>query len=494
MKVSRRTFIGGALAWAPLACRTERNAEAPSQSRGDAGAPALPPAVTDSVAALRSSSGDLSAQSLARGAALDGRLRSVIEWEREPAAGSQGPLRGIPYVAKDNIDTTGLDTTAGSLALLDVRPSRDADVITRLRSAGAVLVGKANMSEWANFRSTRSQSGWSARGGQCVSPWGLSRCPCGSSSGSAVAVAAGYVPFALGTETDGSILCPASQNGVVGIKPTAGLVSNAGVIPLSARQDVVGPMATSVELAAAVLEVLAQGQPRYPLDAASLGGSKLGIARGISSSPFHPGASRLFAQAIVDVRGAGSEVVERDLSWATAPGIGGAELTALLYEFHRDIGAYLTARGGEQRTLSDLIAFNRAHPDQELGAFGQELFERAEQTASVDDAAYQEALARCESVGPNLERALEGLDALIAPTTGPSWVLDPVYGDHFSGGSSTAPAAIAGFPTVTVPMGRVDGLPVGVSFIGRRNDEGRLLRLAYAYEQATGHGRQAPLD
>ena len=483
-------FIGGALACLPAGCRPG-STEGPADTPQDA--PPTPPAVGGSLAELRASSDDLATRSLARGAALDEDLRAVIEWVPQPAAPQDGPLRGIPFLAKDNIDTAMLDTTAGSLALRDVRPSRDAEVVQRLTNAGAVLVGKANMSEWANFRSTRSQSGWSARGGQCVSPWGVARCPCGSSSGSAVAVAAGYVPFALGTETDGSILCPASQNGIVGIKPTAGLVSNVGVIPLSARQDVVGPMALTVEMAAAALEVLADGQPRYPLDAASLGGAKLGIARGISSSAFHPGSTRLFEQAVADMRSAGSEIVERDLSWARAPDSGAAEMTALLYEFHRDIGIYLTARGGEQQTLADLIAFNHAHAEQELAAFGQELFERAEQTASIEDAAYKDALARCESVGPNLDRALEGLDALIAPTTGPSWVLDPAYGDHFGGGSSTAPAAIAGLPTVTVPMGRVDGLPVGVSFIGRRNDERRILKLAYAYEQATGHGRLAEL-
>lgn len=460
--------MGGALAWVPLACRSQ-GLSTPSNATED----------------------DPIAQVVARGRALDEELHAVIEWHAAPEAPRAGPLHGVPYVVKDNLDTRDLDTTAGSLALLDRRPDRDAVVVQRLRDAGAVLVGKANMSEWANFRSTRSQSGWSARGGQCVSPWGEGRCPCGSSSGSAVAVAAGYVPFAIGSETDGSILCPASQNGVVGIKPSAGLVSNEGVVPLSSRQDVLGPMATTVAQAAAVLEIIAEGGPRYPLDAGALGGAKLGIAQGISSSPFHPGAQQLFERAVADLRTAGAEVSDRDLAWATDPGLGRAEMTALLYEFNHEIAVYLEARGGELRTLSDLVAFNRAHAKEELALFGQELFERAEPLVSLEDTAYRDALAVCRGAAPSLEASLEGLDALIAPTTGPSWVLDPAYGDHFSGGSSTSPAAIAGFPTVTVPMGRVMGLPVGISFIGRAREEGRLLGLAHAYEQATRHW-QAP--
>jgi len=280
---------------------------------------------------------------------------------------------------------------------------------------------------------------------------------------------------------------------VVGIKPSAGLVSKQGVVPLSSRQDVVGPMATTVSLAAQVLEVIAEGQPRYTLDAQSLGGAKVAIAKGVSASGYHAGARRLFERACDDMRSAGAAVTERDLAWAAERALGKAEMTALLYEFRKEIGEYLVERGGEMRTLADLIAFNRAHANEELAGFGQEIFERAEQMASMEDAAYQEALRRCESVESALARSLDGLDALIAPTTGPSWVLDPAYGDHFSGGSSTTPAAIAGFPTVTVPMGRVQGLPVGVSFIGRPREEGRLLSLAYAYEQATNHGQPPSL-
>lgn len=474
MTLSRRTFVGGTLAWLPFACQSQTPAST---------IPSTTPPVDEPE--------DRVSASLARGRALDERLHAVIEWHAKPRPALPGELHGLPFVVKDNLDTVDLDTTAGSLALLDRRPSADAVVVDRLRNAGAVLVGKANMSEWANFRSERSQSGWSARGGQCVSPWGQSRCPCGSSSGSAVSVAAGYVPFSIGTETDGSILCPASQCGVVGIKPSAGLVSKQGVVPLSSRQDVVGPMAKTVSMAAQVLGVIAEGQPRYTLDAQALGGAKVGIAKGVSSSGYHAGAWSLFEHACSDMRTAGAEVAERDLAWAADRALGKAEMTALLYEFRREIGEYLVGRGGEQRTLADLIAFNHAHAKQELAGFGQEVFEQAEQMVSMEDVAYLDALRRCETVASALERSLDGLDALIAPTTGPSWVLDAAYGDHFSGGSSTTPAAIAGFPTVTVPMGRVQGLPVGVSFIGRPQDEGRLLSLAYAYEQATMHG-QAP--
>lgn len=483
MTLSRRTFVAGTLACLPLACRSQTpGPTTPSSAPHPVDEPAVPGQPNDPVSA-----------SLARGRELDDRLHAVIEWHAEPRAALPGKLHGLPFVVKDNLDTVDLDTTAGSLALLDARPKADAVVVDRLRNAGAVLVGKANMSEWANFRSGRSQSGWSARGGQCVSPWGESRCPCGSSSGSAVAVAAGYVPFSIGTETDGSILCPASQCGVVGIKPSAGLVSKKGVVPLSSRQDVVGPMAKTVSMAAQVLEVIAEGQLSYALDAQSLGDAKVGIAKGISSSGYHAGAWGLFERACADMRSAGAEVTERDLAWAADRTLGSAEMTALLYEFRKEIGEYLVERGGEQRTLADLIAFNRAHANEELAAFGQETFERAEQMVSMEDAAYRDALGRCETVRSALERSLDGLDALIAPTTGPSWVLDEAYGDHFSGGSSTSPAAIAGFPTVTVPMGRVQGLPVGISFIGRPNDEGRLLSIAYAYEQATMHAKCPPL-
>ncbi len=485
MTLSRRGFVGGSLAWLPLACRVPNPGSTPPQTATAAGPPqAFEPWRSFEELQLTE---DLVSKSVARAQALDGRLHAVIEWHTEPDMSVKGRLQGLPFVAKDNIDTHDLDTSAGSLALLDRRPRRDAVVIERLREAGAVLVGKANLSEWANFRSTRSQSGWSARGGQCVSPWGESRCPCGSSSGTAVAVAAGYVPFALGSETNGSILCPASQCGVVGIKPSAGLVPGGGVVPLSSRQDVVGPMAISVAAAAAVLEVIADGQPEYPLDAAALDGAKLGIARGISSRGFHAGAAQLFERAVQDLRQAGAEAADRDLGWATDRALSAAEFTALLYEFHHDIDGYLQARGGNQQSLADMVAFNRANAERELAVFGQEIFEQAAGTGSLEEPAYTEALARCEGVAGQLSRSMEGLDALIAPTTGPSWVLDPVYGDHFSGGSSTSPAAIAGFPTVTVPMGRVMGLPVGLSFIGRKNDEGRILKLAYAYEQATRH-------
>jgi amidase len=450
-------------------------------------------------------------------------LRSVIEvnpdaveiaerLDRERGdRGPRGPLHGIPVLLKDNIDTHDrLQTSAGSLALAGDPAAQDATVAARLRNAGAVVLGKANLSEWANFRSNHSSSGWSARGGQCRNPHVLDRSPCGSSSGSAVAVSAALCAAALGTETDGSIVCPSSASGVVGIKPTVGLTSRAGVVPISHSQDTVGPHGRTVGDAAAVLGALAGADPRDPATSASEGrsfadytrfldplglrGARVGVARtpGFGTSPR---VDAIMEEAIRAIREAGATVVDpADVpTWADLGGE--TELTVLLFEFKHDLNAYLATRTGVPvRTLAGAIAFNVEHAADELAWFGQERFEQAEATAGLADTKYVEAVARSHLL--SRERGIDavmdehGLDALLAPTGGPAWVTDLVDGDHYSTSSST-PAAQAGYPIVTVPAGLTSGLPVNLSFIGRAFSEPTLIRLAYAFEQAT-RARQRP--
>jgi amidase len=427
--------------------------------------------------------------------------------------GARGSLHGIPILLKDNIDTADrMLTTAGSLALVEARPARDAFVAERLRRAGAVLLGKANMSEWANFRSTHSSSGWSARGGQALNPYALDRSPCGSSSGSASAVAANLAAAALGTETDGSILCPASVNGVVGIKPTVGLTSRAGVIPISHSQDTVGPFGRTVADAAAVLGAIAGIDARDAatqagdgktfadytqfLEAGALRGARIGVAReayfGYSEK------SDAIAEAAVEtLRALGAVVVDpADIPTAKQMQESEAELTVLLYEFKADLNAYLAGTGERApvRSLEELIAFNGAHADREMPYFGQELFIQAQEKGPLTDAAYLAALqeshrlAREEGIDAVMDR--HQLDALVMPTGSPAWKIDLVDGDHHLGGSSQ-PAALAGYPAVSVPAGHVFGLPVGLTFMGRAFSEPKLIKLAYAFEQGT-RARRAP--
>jgi amidase len=389
---------------------------------------------------------------------------------------------------------------------VDAEPARDASVVERLREAGAVLLGKTNLSEWANFRSTRSTSGWSARGGQCRNPYALDRNPCGSSSGSGVAVSANLCALAVGTETDGSIVCPSGVNGVVGIKPTVGLVSRAGIVPISHSQDSAGPMARSVADAAALLEALAGPDPRDPataeapvtLDLASaaasdgLAGVRIGVARNMAG--FHDRVDALMEGALDALRGLGAEIVDpADIPHATE--LEEPELEVLLFEFRSDLEAYLAALGPHDlltRTLADLIAFNEAHRDAEMPAFGQELFHRANEKGPLTEPAYLEALAACRRLareeGIDAVMREHGLDALVAPTGGPAWMTDPVNGDHYIGGNST-PAAVAGYPSISVPAGSAFGLPVGISFIGRAWSEPTLIRIAAAFERATRHRR-----
>jgi amidase len=457
---------------------------------------------------------------LGRIAALDRRgpeLGCVIETNPEAIAiaraldaerrakGPRGPLHGIPVLVKDNIDTADrMTTTAGSLALLGSVPPRDAHIAQRLREAGVVILGKANMSEWANFRSTRSVSGWSARGGQCRNPYALDRNPCGSSSGSGVAVAANLAPLAVGTETDGSIVCPATTCGIVGIKPTVGLVSRAGIIPISHTQDTAGPMARTVADAAALLTALAGTDPRDPattaaethavdftrfLDPAGLGGRRIGVARNMAG--FHPATDRLLDDAIAEMKRRGAEIVDP----VDVPGIkdlGDPEFEVLLFEFRAGLETYFASLGPHApvKTLADLIAFNEANREREMPFFGQEILLKAQEKGPLTTPAYRAALETCARLArrEGLDAVLDGqrLDAIVAPTGAPAWVIDPVSGDHFIGGNST-PAAVAGYPSISVPMGFVFGLPVGISFIGRAWSEPVLVCLAYAFEQATQH-------
>jgi amidase len=408
-------------------------------------------------------------------------------------------------LVKDNVDTAdAMKTTAGSLALLRARPERDAFVVGRLRDAGALLLGKTNLSEWANFRSTRSTSGWSARGGQCRNPYALDRNPCGSSSGSAVAVSADLCVVAVGTETDGSIVCPASSNGVVGIKPTLGLVSRAGVVPIAHSQDTAGPLARTVADAVTLLEVLAGVDPQDPatarapsardlvgaLDGDDLRGVRIGVARNMAG--FHDRVDVLLEDTLEALRDLGAELVDpADVPHATE--LEDPELEVLLFEFNADLGAYLGTVGGEApRTLAELIAFNEEHRDEEMPLFGQELFLKANDKGPLTDPAYVEALSTCGRL--SREEGIDDvmgehrLDALVAPSGGPAWITDPVNGDHYVGGNTT-PAAVAGYPSVSVPAGFAFGLPVGLSFIGRAWSERTLVRLAHAFERATAHRR-----
>jgi amidase len=522
--MKRRSFLGcgGAAGAAALVG---------AGGRAEAGPAAVPPFELDEVTVAelqkRMATGELTARTaaeayLSRIRALDRRgpeLRSVIETNPDALAiadaldaerkakGPRGPLHGIPVLLKDNVDTADrTTTTAGSLALEGSVPPRDAHVAARLREAGAVLLGKANLSEWANFRSSRSVSGWSARGGQCRNPYALDRNPCGSSSGSGVAVSANLAPLAVGTETDGSIVCPATTCGVVGIKPTVGLVSRAGIIPISITQDTAGPMARTVTDAAVLLAALAGTDPRDPataggegragdyapaLDPHGLRGARLGVARNLAG--FHPDTDRLFEEAVAEMRRQGAEFVDP----ADVPNVqelGDPELEVLLFEFKAGLDAYLASLGpaAPVRTLGDVIAFNERHRDREMPYFGQELFLRAQEKGPLSTPAYLEALEMCRRLSrkEGLDAVLDRhrLDALVAPTGAPAWVIDPVSGDHFVGGNST-PAAVSGYPSVSVPMGFVFGLPVGLSFVGRPWSEAVLVRLAFAFEQATGHRR-----
>ncbi len=436
-------------------------------------------------------------------------LRIADELDRERRAqGPRGPLHGIPILIKDNIGTADrMTTTAGSLALEGSIPPRDSFVASRLRKAGAVLLGKTNLSEWANFRSEHSSSGWSGRGGQCRNPYALDRNPCGSSSGSGAAISASLAAVSLGTETDGSIVCPANANGIVGIKPTLGLVSRAGIIPIAHSQDTAGPMTRTVSDAAILLGALTGVDPsdaatvssegrsfddysRF-LDPRGLRGARLGVARNYFG--FHPEVDKLMEDAIQEMKRQGAELID-PVAVPMEKDFGENELLVLLYEFKADLNAYLKMLGPQApiKSLAEAIEFNEKHRDREMPYFKQELFIKAESKGPLSTQEYVDALSKNRAMlrEKGLDATIDKhrLDAILAPTGGPAWLTDLINGDHFLGGSSS-PAAVAGYPSVTVPAGFVRGLPVGISFFGRAWSEPTLIRLAFAFEQATLHRR-----
>lgn len=426
---------------------------------------------------------------LARIDNVDDTLCATLDLDRT-ATGGDGPLAGVPFLVKGNVDTVapGLATTAGSASMAAVGPpARNAVALQRLLDAGAVLIGTANLSEWANFRSLQSSSGWSALGGQCRNPYDTSRSPGGSSAGSAVAVAARFVPFAIGTETDGSILCPAALTGVVGIKPTLGLVPTDGVIPIAASQDVVGPIARTVTDAALVLAVLAQLD--VPLDADSLRGKRIGVARAVYCG-YDAGADAALEDALSVLSRLGATVVDpADIATAAELRDQAYEVTVLTCEFKDDLADYLATRPGAPRDLGELIAWNEAHADLELAHFGQDILEKAWATGGRADDAYADALftarrlARHEGIDATLSR--HDLDALVWPTYPVAWPIGlGDGGDGAISGAGSTPTAVAGYPAVTVPSGLVAGLPVGIMFVGTAGTDAALCSYAYAYEQA----------
>ncbi len=517
--------LGGAASLAgPLAASTAREA-APAQGA----APFELEEATFADLQERMASGRDTARSIAekylgRIEALDSkgpRLLSVLEVnpdalaiagmrDAERRAGKlRGPLHGIPILVKDNIGTADrMQTTAGSLALVGAVPSSDAFIIRQLREAGAVILGKTNLSEWANFRSTHSSSGWSGRGGQCCNPYALDRSPSGSSAGAGAAAAASLCAGAVGTETDGSIVSPSNNCGLVGIKPTLGLVSRSGIIPIAHSQDTAGPMTRTVTDAAILLSALAgfdatdsatqglagRGPDDYAarLDERGLEGARIGVPRKklFGSSP---AADRLVEAALADMKKLGAIIVD-PADIATASEADSGEMDVLLCEFKADLNAYLAGLGAKTpwRTLKDLIRFNEQNRGREMPYFAQEIFEKAEEKGPLTEKAYLDALEKglrlCRTEGIDRTMDKYRLDALVAPTSGPATLIDLVNGDYGPGGSSSLPA-IAGYPHITVPCGFDFGLPVGLSIFGRPWSEATLLKIAFAYERATRHRR-----
>ncbi|HQZ17124.1 MAG TPA: amidase [Vicinamibacteria bacterium] len=507
----------------------------PPGGRRRAGAAARFPFEEATVAGLggRMAKGELTSTALTR-AYLDrialvdrgpSGLRSVIETnpdalgiaaslDAERKAGRvRGPLHGLPILVKDNIETGDLmATSAGSLALAKHRARNDAFIVERLRLAGAVVLGKSNLSEWANFRSTKSSSGWSGRGGQCRNPYALDRNPCGSSSGSGAATSANLCVAAIGSETDGSIVCPASGNGLVGIKPTLGLVSRSGIIPIAHSQDTAGPMARTVADAAAVLTALTGVDPRDSatipssgrgasdytsfLDRAGLKGARIGIGRKFFGKDAR--VDQIMEGVAAAMRDAGAVMVD-DCELSPGQEYGDSEFEVLLYEFKADLNAFLATVDPALgiRTMEDVIRFNDENKAKSMPFFGQEIFLQSVKKGGLDSKEYKDALAKnlraSREEGVDKALAKDRLDAILAPTGGPAWLIDLVNGDSFSGVSSSQPPAVAGYPAITVPAGFVSGLPVGMTLMGPAWSEGALIRYAYAFEQATMHRRPPTL-
>ena len=430
-------------------------------------------------------------------------IAAALDRERKER-GARGPLHGIPILLKDNIDTSDrMMTTAGSLALVGSKPAQDAFIAKKLRDAGAVILGKTNLSEWANFRSTKSSSGWSGRCGQTRNPYALDRNPCGSSSGSGVATAANLCAAAIGTETDGSVVCPSSANSLVGIKPTVGLVSRSGIIPIAHSQDTAGPMARTVSDAAILLSAMTGEDPRDKttnesrgkaatdytkfLDRDGLRGMRLGVAR--KHFGFSERVDKLMNDLIAEMKHLGAVFVD-PADIPTSGKFDDSEFEVLLYEFKADLNTYLAGLGPQApvRSLKDIIAFNERNRAREMPYFGQDIMEKAEAKGPLTSKAYLQALRKnhllTRTQGIDFIMKKHRLDALIAPTGGPPWPTDWLNGDHFTGGYSSA-SAVAGYPHITVPAGYVFGMPVGLSFFGGAYSEGKLIKMAYAFEQAT---------
>ena len=426
-----------------------------------------------------------------------------LDHEREKS-GPRGPMHGIPVVLKDNLDTADkMMTTAGSLALLGSIPERDAFVVGQLRKAGAVILAKTNLSEWANFRSTHSSSGWSSRGGQTRNPYALDRNPCGSSSGSAVAVAANLCSVAVGTETDGSVVCPSHQNGIVGIKPTVGLVSRSGIVPISSTQDTAGPMARTVTDAAILLGAMTGIDPRDPitdesngkaytdytkfLDEKGLKGSRIGVIRTLFG--FDGRVDEIIEHSIEEMKKRGAEIID-PVEIPSAKDHWDHENIVLQYEFKETLNSYLSGLGPNApvKSLQEVIDFNETNKEKVMPIFGQEIMIESQEKGGLDTKEYLDALETCRKLSrtDGLDKALSEnkLDALIAPTGGPAWLTDHVAGDHYTGGGSSSLAAMSGYASITVPAGFICGLPIGISFIGGPYSEPTLIRLAYSFEQA----------
>lgn len=512
-----------------LACHAALAAAAPGEATNNTTAPAALVLEETDVATLQSqlSGGKLTSHQLTQAyleriAALDDAgpmLNAVIDInpdalkeadarDKERKAGKvRGPMHGIPVLLKDNIDVTPMVNSAGSLALANNYPRADAFLVRKLREAGAVVLGKTNLSEWANFRSTRSISGWSGRGGQTKNPYALDRNPCGSSSGTGTAISASLAAVGIGTETDGSIICPSSVAGLVGLKPTIGLVSRSGVIPIAASQDTAGPMTRTVADAAALLTAIA-GYDKADSGAAGSGdrpkvdylthlkkdalrGARIGVLR--EKGGINPAVDRQFEQAVAAIKAAGATVVDAEIpsegKWGEFEG------EVLLYEFKDGVNKYLAGANAPVKTLADLIEFNKQHASAEMPYFDQEQFEQAQAKGSLEDPVYKNARDKAKRLAgaEGVDAALRGqnLDALIAVAMAPAWLTDVVLNDHGIGGGGYGVAAVAGTPSLTVPMGESFGLPFGIVFMGPAWSEARLIELGYAFEQIT-HARKAP--